>query len=157
MTLYLAIKAFHVLAAVVLVGAGIGCAFFLHFASRADAAGRLREDAGARALACRVAFLADLGLALPAGIATPASGFVLLKIGHWPFDAPWVAASLALYALATCLALPAFVLHARLAKAAAAGRASDEAWRRDARAWGRLALPLFAALAAIIVLMTAKP
>jgi uncharacterized membrane protein len=158
---YAVVKTVHVLSSMLLVGTGFGAAVALACADRLGPSLGDRADVAAQAVVARVALRATVCFTAPAGIVQPLSGFALMRLAGWPFTASWLAVSIALYVLAGMCWLPAVVLQARVARTAAAdlaaGRALSAAYRADVRAWGRLAVPAFVAMAAIVVLMVAKP
>ena len=154
MNTYLALKTPHILSSVLLVGTGFGTAFYLFFANRS---GSLE----AKAVVGRLVVRADLWFTTPAVIVQPLSGLALALIAGWPLGTPWIALSLALYALAGACWLPVVWLQLRMAREAeaalAAGRALSPAYARDARLWEALGYPAFLAMVAVYVLMVNKP
>jgi uncharacterized membrane protein len=154
MNTYLALKTLHILSSVLLVGTGFGTAFYLFFANRS---GSLE----AKAVVGRLVVRADLWFTTPAVIVQPLSGLALALIAGWPLGTPWIALSLALYALAGACWLPVVWLQLRMAREAeaalAAGRALSPAYARDARLWEALGYPAFLAMVAVYVLMVNKP
>jgi uncharacterized membrane protein len=161
MSLYLAIKTVHIVSSVLLVGTGFGTAFYLFFANRLRLAGSERPSMEAQAVVCRLVVRADLWFTTPAGIVQPLSGFALMRLAGWPFTAPWLELSLALYLLAGMCWLPVLVLQVRMARTVAAdlaaGRPLSASYWHDAKAWERLGYPAFAAMVAIYALMVMKP
>ena len=161
MNLYLVVKTVHILSSVLLVGTGFGTAFYLYFANRVGIGGDARASMAAQAVVGRLVVRADLWFTTPAGIVQPLSGFALMRLAGWPFTAPWLELSLALFLLAGICWLPVVVLQVRMARTVAAdlaaGRPLSASYRHDARAWERLGYPAFVAMIGIYVLMVNKP
>jgi uncharacterized membrane protein len=153
-SLYLALKTLHVLGATVLFGTGAGIAFFMLMAHRTADAKLIAHTAG-------VVVIADLVFTATAVVLQPISGAALAMIAGYPMFGGWVGASLALYVLAGVCWLPVVWIQLRLRnlarEAAASGTPLPPAYHRLWRVWFALGFPAFAAVAAIIWLMTAKP
>jgi len=161
MTLYLVVKTVHILSSVLLVGTGFGTAFYLFFANRVGLRAGDRASMEAQAVVSRLVVRADLWFTTPAGLVQPLSGFALMRLAGWPFTAPWIELSAALYLLAGMCWLPVLVLQVRMARTVAAdlaaGRPLSASYWQDAKAWERLGYPAFAAMIAIYALMVMKP
>ena len=154
MSLYLALKTLHVLGATVLFGTGAGIAFFMLMAHRTADARLIAHTAG-------VVVIADLLFTATAVVLQPISGAALAMIGGYPMLGGWIGASLALYVLAGVCWLPVVWIQLRLRnlarEAATSGTPLPQVYFRLWRIWFALGVPAFAAVAAIIWLMTAKP
>ncbi|MGA9603702.1 MAG: DUF2269 family protein, partial [Methyloceanibacter sp.] len=74
--LYLALKWLHLIGAAVLLGTGLGIAFFLFRAER-------KEDLAAVAATLRAVVLADYVFTATAAIAQPVTGFALVHLGGY--------------------------------------------------------------------------
>ena len=154
MTIDILIKYLHVLGAIVILGTGIGVAFFMLMA-------HLSKDAAFIARTAGVVIIADTFFILSAVVAQPITGYLLLRATGEDLDAPWVAASLALYVLAGLFWLPVVWMQMRMrdlaARAAAAGEPLPQAYHRLFRLWFAFGFPGFGAVLAIVWLMIAKP
>ena len=154
MSLYLALKALHILGTTVLFGTGAGIAFFMLMAHRTGDAKLVAHTAG-------VVVIADLVFTATAVVLQPVSGAALAMIAGYPMFRGWIGASLALYVLTGVCWLPVVWIQVRLRslarEAAASGAPLPIAYHRLWRIWVALGVPAFAAVAAIIWLMTAKP
>ena len=150
-------KTAHVLSAAILLGTGVGIAFFCWFSYR-DAL-RTGEIAVLRS-ALRWTVIADACLTAPAVLFQAASGFVLTKLMGWPLASPWSIAVWCLFILTGACWLPVVAIQVRLSREAA--RAASIA-ALPARFhglyfwWLTLGIPAFTAVIAIVYLMVAKP
>ncbi len=150
---YLWIKLIHVIGAVLILGTGMGSAFFLFRAN-------LGREINAIYFACRNAVLADWIFTLPAVIILPVTGFAMTG-KTFSFSALWLWVSVLLYIIAGAAWLPAAYLQIRmrdLAKEAfeAGAELSPQYWRM-ARVWFWLGAVAFPAVAVILYLMVFKP
>lgn len=150
---YLLVKWVHVLSSTILFGAGVGSAFHLLLAT-------MRGQVDGIAGATRTVVLADWLLTTPTAILQPASGLWLV---HWlgaPWATPWIAWSLALYALAIACWIPVVVIQIRMRDLAAAaarqGRPLAPAFHRLLHWWVALGCAAFVAFLLIFWLMVAK-
>jgi uncharacterized membrane protein len=151
---FLVVKWIHVLSATLLLGTGLGIAFFLWIA-------HLRGDPRVIAATARTVVIADALFTAPAVVLQLATGLWLAKAFGWPLDQFWLKASLVLYAVVVACWLPVLWLQVRArdlaAEAAASGSALPPAYHRAMRAWFWLGWPAFASVLAIFWLMIAKP
>lgn len=154
MSLYLLLKALHIVGAAVLFGTGAGIAFFMWMANRTGDPRLIAHTAG-------VVVIADLVFTATAVVLQPLTGAALALIAGYRLLSGWIAASLALYALTGACWLPVVWIQLRLRdlarEAVASGSPLPPAYHRLWRVWFALGAPAFAAVAAIIWLMTAKP
>jgi uncharacterized membrane protein len=154
MSLYLALKALHILGATVLFGTGAGIAFFMFMAHRTGDAKLIAHTAG-------VVVVADLVFTATAVVLQPFTGAALAWLGGYRLFDGWLVASLALYLLAGACWLPVVWIQLRLRdlarEAAATGGPLPTAYFRLWRIWFALGWPAFAAVLAILWLMTFKP
>lgn len=153
---YLFIKWLHLLGAAVLLGTGIGIAFFAWFgyrmALRDNNLGLLR---GVLVLTVR----ADAVFTAVAAVAQPVTGLALwwMAGGRWP--SPWLAWVLGAYALVGACWLPVVVLQIRLRDAALSApsiSALDERFHARFRLWFVLGCPAFVAMLGLFALMLAR-
>ena len=154
MSTYFVLKWLHVLSSVLLVGTGFGTAFYCFFVNRS---GNLQ----AQAVVNRLVVRADTWFTTPAAIFQPLSGIALAQLAGWPISTPWLAASIALFALAGACWLPVLWLQWRMAQMAEAAAAQDSAlppaFARYARRWEVLGYPAFVAMLGVFYLMVGKP
>jgi uncharacterized membrane protein len=152
--LYLALKFLHVLGAVVILGTGVGIAFFMLMA-------HLSRDAAFIARTARVVVLADLVFTLTAIVAQPLTGLVLMRISGARLSDSWIIASLGLFAVAGAFWLPVIWMQRRMrdlaAHAAAAGAPLPPEYHRLFRLWFLYGVPGFGSVLLILWLMIAKP
>ena len=130
MTTYLVVKWLHVLSSTILFGTGIGSAFYMLTTS-------LGHDARTVARVTRRVVLADWLFTTPTAIAQPLTGFAMVKLAGMPIASPWLAWSIALYAVAIACWLPVVWLQIRLA--AIARRCDDMHAPLTAQYWWLLA------------------
>jgi uncharacterized membrane protein len=151
---YLAIKWLHIMSATFMFGTGFGTAFYMFVTNRS-------RNVQAIAVVTRWVVRADWWFTTPAVIIQPISGFWMMHLAGYPVTAPWLAWSLALYALAGSCWLPVVWLQLRMrdmAQTAGAG-ASDlpERFWRFERIWIVLGFPAFGGLVIVYWLMVHKP
>ena len=153
-TLFFAIKLLHVLGATVLLGTGIGIAFFMVMAHRSAEPAIIAHTAG-------VVVIADTLFTATAVVLQPLTGAALAHMIGYPVFSGWIGASLLLYVFTGLFWLPVVVMQMRmrnLARAAAdAGMPLPAAYHRLYRAWFACGFPAFAAVIGIFWLMIAKP
>ncbi len=154
MSAYLVLKCLHIVSSVLLVGTGFGTAFYLFFTNR-------QPSLEARVVVARLVVRADLWFTTPAVIVQPLTGVAMVRMAGWPWDSPWLMASIALYALAGACWLPVLWLQLRMARMAEQavdkGTALPTTYRRLQRAWEWLGYPAFIAMLAVYALMVLKP
>ena len=154
MSLYLTLKWLHILSSVVLVGTGLGSAYYMFFANRS-------RDLAAQAVVTRLVVQADWWFTTPTVLLQPATGLAMVHLAGFPLSTPWIAASLVLYAVAGLCWLPVVWLQIRMARMAAAANAANGTlpprYWRYARAWEWLGYPAFCAMMAVYFLMVFKP
>lgn len=150
---YLVLKWIHVLSSTILFGAGVGSAFHL-FAST------LRRQVGGLAMAARNVVLADWLLTTTTAILQPVSGLALVHMLKLPYSTPWVAWSLALYAVAIACWLPVVVIQIRMrnvmVQAQREGGPVPAAYDRLFHWWTGLGCAAFVVFLLIFWLMVAK-
>lgn len=154
MSLYDAVKWLHVLSSVVLVGTGLGTAYFMFFANRS-------RDVAAQAFVARLVVRADWWFTTPTVVIQPATGLLLAHLSGLPLTTPWLAVSIGLFVIAGACWLPVLWLQLRMAAmaqaAAQTGSALPARYWHYARWWERLGYPAFAAMLLVFYLMLAKP
>ena len=154
MSLYLTLKWIHILSSVVLVGTGLGSAYYMFFANRS-------RDLAAQAVVTRLVVQADWWFTTPTVLLQPATGLAMVHLAGFPLSTPWIAASLVLYAVAGLCWLPVVWLQIRMRalaqQAVEAGTPLPPLYWRYARWWEWLGYPAFAAMVVVFYLMVAKP
>ena len=154
MNTYLLLKTLHILSSVVLVGTGLGSAFYLYCVNRC-------RNLPAQAVVARLVVLADWIFTTPAIILQPLTGVILLGIAGWPLSTPWIMWSVALYLLAGACWLPVVWLQIEMKRMAeqalANGTTLPSRYWRYALWWQRLGYPAFLAMLGVYFLMVNKP
>jgi uncharacterized membrane protein len=154
MNTYLVVKWLHIISSVLMVGTGLGSAFYMFFANRSG-------SLPAQAVVSRLVVRADWCFTTPTVLIQPASGLLLAHMAGWPLTTPWLALSLGLYALAGACWLPVVWLQLRMAAMAQQAVEHQTAlpplYGHYARWWEALGYPAFAAMAVIFFLMVNKP
>lgn len=154
MNTYVLLKAIHILSSALLFGTGLGTAFFMWFTHRTG-------NVAAIAIAARLTVRADFLFTTPAVIVQPLSGYILMRLMHVDFRAPWLHMATALYVFTGLCWLPVVWLQWRASRIALAawhaGTALPPAYHRYMRIWFVLGWPAFLSVIAIFWLMVAKP
>jgi uncharacterized membrane protein len=154
MDLYVIVKIAHVVGACVLLGTGLGIAFFMWMANRTS-------EPAIIAATARIVVIADTIFTATAAVAQPVTGVALATMAGISLLSSWIACSLALYLLVGACWLPVVWIQIRLRDLAAAARDAGEPlpaqYHRLFRIWFILGWPAFAGVIAIFVLMIAKP
>ena len=154
MNTYLVLKWLHIVSSVLMVGTGLGSAFYMFFANRSG-------SVPAQAVVSRLVVRADWWFTTPTVILQPVTGFALAHMAGWPLSTPWLSVSLGLFVLAGICWLPVVWLQIRMA--AMAGQAHRDAaplpplYARYQRYWEWLGYPAFVAMAIVFWLMGNKP
>jgi uncharacterized membrane protein len=151
---YLIWKYLHVVGATVLLGTGIGIAFFMLMAHRSG-------DASFVARTASHVVLADILFTATAVVAQPVTGYFLIRESGLPMSEGWIVASLVLYALTGLFWLPVLWMQARMRdlaqEAALTGAALPESYHRLFRLWFAFGFPAFGSVVLIVWLMISKP
>ena len=153
--LYLFIKTLHILSAMLILGTGLGTAFYLFVTNRS---GNVPATAVVSHWVCK----ADFWFTTPAVIFQFFSGVWMLSQLKMPWSATWVWASLGLFAFAGACWLP--VVWWQLQMRNIAKQANDKkettlpkAYWQLAKKWEMLGYLAFPAVVAIVFLMVFKP
>lgn len=153
MNTYLLLKTLHILSSVLLVGTGLGSAFYMFFANRSG-------SVAAQAVVSRLVVRADWWFTTPCVFIQPVTGIAMAYLAGWPLTTPWLALSLGLYALAGICWLPVVWLQIRMRDLAATtlaeGGELPAAYWSMARIWFWLGVPAFAAMVLVVALMVFK-
>lgn len=154
MNTYLALKWLHIVSSVLMVGTGLGSAFYMFFANRSG-------SVPAQAVVSRLVVRADWWFTTPTVILQPVTGFALAHMAGWPLSTPWLAISLGLFVFAGACWLPVVWLQIRMAALAAQAHRDVAAlpplYARYQRWWELLGYPAFAAMVVVFYLMVNKP
>jgi uncharacterized membrane protein len=154
MTWYLWIKWLHIVSSAVLLGTGLGIAFFF---VRGQRTGNVEIIANV----ARDVVLADTVFTATAVIIQPLSGMALAVMAGFPLTSPWLLSSIAIYLLVGACWLRVVWLQIWMRDlAAAALRTSSplpRKYQQYYRQWFALGWPAFAGVSAIFYLMVAKP
>ncbi len=151
------LKTLHVFSATILLGTGIGIAFFCWFGSRAA----LRDNnIGALRMVLRFTVLADALFTAPAVLAQAVTGAMLMHLAGWSWISPWSITAVGLFVLVGACWLPVLWIQWRMKQLA--DHASDtgtlpQAFMSLFRAWFLLGMPALAAMLTLVFLMVAKP
>jgi uncharacterized membrane protein len=151
---YLTLKWIHILSSTLLMGTGLGIAFFMWMAHRT-------RDARVIAATARVVVIADAIFTAPAVVIQLGSGLWLTQMLKLPLSSFWITAALVLFGVTGLCWLPVLWLQWRarnLAQQAVAGGGELSAsYARVMRWWFWLGWPAFISVIAIFWLMVAKP
>jgi len=154
MSLYLTLKWLHIISSVLLVGTGLGSAFYMFFTNRSG-------NVQAQAVVTRLVVRADWWFTTPTVFIQPATGLAMATMAGIPWSTPWLALSVALYLVAGACWLPVVWLQLRMrdmaAQAAHSHGALPPLYWRCARWWEALGYPAFVAMAVVFYLMVNKP
>jgi uncharacterized membrane protein len=154
MTAYLLLKYLHILGTAVLLGTGIGIAFFMLLAHRT-------RDAATIAAVARIVVLADFVFTATAVVAQPITGLLLMwAVSHSLLEG-WIVLSILLYLLTGAFWLPVVFMQMRMrdlaARSAGEGTPLPPEYFRLFRTWFAFGFPAFGAVLAIVWLMVARP
>jgi uncharacterized membrane protein len=151
---YLWIKWIHILSSTLLLGTGLGIAFFMWMA-------HLTGDARHIARTARVVVIAESIYTARAVVVQFATGAWMVHARGAPYSTFWIGAAVVLFVLVGACWLPVVWLQIRardLARIAAdAGAPLPPAYMRTMRWWFVLGWPAFLAVIAIFALMVTKP
>lgn len=155
MSLYLTIKWLHIVSSMLLVGTGLGSAYYMFFANRSG-------NVQAQAVVARLVVRADWWFTTPTIFIQPATGMAMVHMMGLPLSTPWLALSLGLYVFAGICWLPVVWLQLRMRAMAQQAAQSGETelsplYWRYARWWEALGYPAFVAMVIVFYLMVAKP
>jgi uncharacterized membrane protein len=154
MTQYLILKFVHVIGAAVLLGTGVGIAFFMLQAHRTG-------NAAIIAGVARIVVVADFLFTATAVVLQPVTGVMLAIRAGFPILSGWIALSLVLYIVIGAFWLPVvwmqMKMHSLSEAAAATASPLPQEYHRLFRLWFAFGIPAFSALLVIYWLMIAKP
>jgi uncharacterized membrane protein len=151
---YLILKYLHVVGATVLLGTGVGIAFFMLMAHRS-------RDVEFIALTAGAVVLADFIFTATAIVAQPVTGYLLARETGTSVFEGWIVASLLLYFVAGIFWLPVVWMQMRMRdlaiRAVSTGEPLPETYYRLFRLWFVFGFPGFGSVMLIVWLMIAKP
>ncbi|MET3439614.1 putative membrane protein [Variovorax paradoxus] len=154
MNTYLVLKWLHIVSSVLLVGTGLGSAFYMFFANRSG-------SVAAQAVVSRLVVRADWWFTTPTAILQPLTGFALAHMAGWPLSTPWLSLSLLLFVFAGACWLPVVWLQIRMASMATQAHRNaaplPALHARYQRYWELLGYPAFVAMVLVFYLMVNKP
>ena len=154
MNTYLLLKTLHILSSVLLVGTGLGSAFYMFFANRSG-------SVAAQAVVSRLVVRADWWFTTPCIFIQPITGIAMAYLAGWPLTTPWLALSLVLYVFAGICWLPVVWLQIRMAAIAQQSNAQNQPlprlYQHYQLRWESLGYPAFIAMAGTYYLMVNKP
>jgi uncharacterized membrane protein len=152
--LYFAVKYLHLIGAAVLLGTGVGIAFFQLMAHRGG-------NVDAIVAVARIVVIADFLFTATAVVLQPVTGVALATLDGYPLGEGWIVVSIALYLLAGVFWLPVVWMQIRMrdlaAVAARAAQPLPRQYHRLFRIWFAFGFPAFAAVLAIFWLMMTRP
>lgn len=144
----------HVLGACVLIGAGVGIAFFMLMAHRS-------ADPSFIAKTASVVVVADMIFTASAAIAQPITGYLLMRQLGWSVVDGWLALSLSLYVFIGLLWLPVVWIQAQMRNearmSAQTGAALTRRYNFLFRIWFMCGVPAFSAIVVLLWLMVTRP
>lgn len=151
---YLWIKWLHILGATVLFGTGLGTAFHHWMTHRSG-------EPEAIAVAARNTVLADWIFTSSAAVLQPITGALLIALGGYDWDEPWLLAAYGLYLLVGVCWLPVVWIQIELRRlalhAARHHKPLPPRYQRFMRIWFWFGWPAFLAMLGLFVLMVFKP
>lgn len=151
---YLILKYLHVLGAIVLLGTGVGIAFFMLMAHRGGDVGHIFRTA-------KTVVVADFLFTATAVVAQPVTGVLLARELGLSLTSGWLLLSIGLYVVAGVFWLPVVWMQMRMRDLAATALRQAEPLPQDYhrlfRLWFLFGFPGFGAVTAILWLMIAKP
>ncbi|MBV8512076.1 MAG: DUF2269 domain-containing protein [Xanthobacteraceae bacterium] len=152
--LILALRLVHILGASVLFGTGLGIAFFMWMANRANDPANIAATAG-------IVVIADTVFTAVAVVVQPISGAWLAWLIGYSLLESWILAALTLYVIVGLCWLPVVIIQIRLrdlARAAAQQSANlPNEYRRLYAIWFALGWPAFIGVILIFGLMIWRP
>jgi uncharacterized membrane protein len=154
MTPYFIVKYLHVLGAVVILGTGIGIAFFMLMAHQS-------RDVAFIARTAATAVIADMLFTLTAVVLQPLTGGLLMALSGTTFAEPWLVSSLALYAVAGLFWIPVIFMQIEMRDLARKAHARQQPlpprYFELFRRWFLFGIPGFGSVMIILWLMIARP
>lgn len=154
MIVYNLVKTLHILSAFLLLGTGLGSAFYKYMAYRS-------RDIRAIAVTDHHVVLADWIFTTPTIFIQPATGLWLAHQAGYPLSRGWIFQTLLLFILAGFCWLPVVWLQIHMRTLASmawnAQTALPPRYHRMQKIWFWLGIPAFLAMLVIVFLMVYKP
>lgn len=154
MSVYLILKALHIISSTVLFGTGLGTAFFKWVVDRSGNVTAIR-------IVSEKVVLADWLFTTPAIVIQPITGIALANIAGFSLFKGWLACALGLYILAGACWLPVVWLQLQMRtlsrEADQLNQPLPDKYWRYARIWFCLGIPAFLAIVVVFFLMVFKP
>ena len=151
---YIDLKFLHIIGSTVLLGTGMGIAFFMVMAHRS-------KDVAVIAGVARIVVIADFLFTATAVVAQPVTGLLLANVQNYPLTSSWIVASLALYVFIGLFWLPVVYFQMRIRDLAANAVAQNKPLPADYywyyRVWFAFGFPAFFSVMTIFWLMIARP
>lgn len=148
------IRLAHVLGACILIGTGIGIAFFMLMAHRT-------ADPYFIARTASVVVLADMVFTATAAIAQPITGYLLMRHLGWGLGDGWLGLSILLYVFIGVLWLPVVWIQKQMRDDAQDsvqhGCGLSDRYHRLFRIWFACGVPAFGAIVVLLWLMVIRP
>jgi uncharacterized membrane protein len=154
MTPYFIVKYLHVLGAIVILGTGIGIAFFMLMAHQS-------RDVAFIARTAATVVIADMLFTLTAVVLQPLTGGLLMALSGTTLAEPWLVSSLALYAVAGLFWIPVIFMQIEMRDLARKAHARQQPlpprYFELFRRWCLFGIPGFGSVMIILWLMIARP
>jgi uncharacterized membrane protein len=154
MTPYFIVKYLHVLGAIVILGTGIGIAFFMLMAHQS-------RDVAFIARTAATVVSADMLFTLTAVVLQPLTGGLLMARSGTTLAEPWLVSSLALYAVAGLFWIPVIFMQIEMRDLARKAHARQQPlpprYFELFRRWCLFGIPGFGSVMIILWLMIARP
>jgi len=151
---YFFLKFLHVIGAAVLLGTGVGIAFFMLLA-------HLRGKPTAAAEVARIVVIADFVFTATAVVAQPITGVLLAWSAGYSLREGWIFWSIVLYLITGAFWLPVVWMQMRMrdlaTRAVQENAPLPQAYHRLFWLWFAFGFPAFGAVVAIFWLMIARP
>jgi uncharacterized membrane protein len=149
---YLVVKLIHILSATLLLGTGLGTAFFMFTAHRSGNGEAIRVTS-------RYVVMADWIFTLPAVIVQLTSGLWLTDYLGIPWSSVWFTTVMMLFAVVGLCWLPVVWIQVTIKRMVALEMSAigTSAYRRLFRLWVALGIPAFTLTLVLFALMVLKP
>jgi uncharacterized membrane protein len=152
--LFFVLKYLHLIGAAVLLGTGVGIAFFMLMAHRA-------RNIAVIAAVARIVVIADFLFTATTVVAQPITGVALAVEGGYSLSEGWILISIALYVITGVFWLPVVWMQMRIRDLADTARAQGVPLPRSYyhlfHTWFAFGFPAFASVLAIFWLMVTRP
>jgi uncharacterized membrane protein len=154
MTPYFIVKYLHVLGAIVILGTGIGIAFFMLMAHQS-------RDVAFIARTAATVVIADMLFTLTAVVLQPLTGGLLMALSGTTLAERWLVSSLGLYAVAGLFWIPVIFMQIEMRDLARKAHARQQPlpprYFELFRRWFLFGIPGFGSVMIILWLMIARP